>query len=217
MQINEVITEELGKVDFEKIIREEVAKSVKKLVEDKVSDMFKSYGTMAKNLEKTLEEGLSVDFSRIPLNEYHEHIVASVADQLAQYFGSDKLNIEHFVSTKLLTETRKEIPYEVFKKEVFEIIKEEMLIDDEDFHEEYNNQGLVNFEIETDTSSILSSSNFKYIRIKWDDESSYKSKSYDFRIGLHNGRVFTHDGHLKDLCQWASAMKFRNTEITGVS
>ena len=40
MEISQVINEEVSKVDFEKIIKDEVASSLETLVNNKVSDLF---------------------------------------------------------------------------------------------------------------------------------------------------------------------------------
>src|SRR3990167_2853476 len=120
MNINEVINQEISKIDTGEIVRKEVVKNMEKLIKDKISKLFDSWGEIGKKVEKHINDNLNIDLSRIKLHEHRDYVVDCISNELAKHFSLSGFRVENLINTKIFTESRAEIPFESLKKDIIE-------------------------------------------------------------------------------------------------
>lgn len=219
IDINKIVTDELKKIDFESIIRKKVTESMTSVVEKEIGDLFGHWGVLSKGLEEALKQNLNVDFTKIKLDEYHEFILNGVQQELSRYFNNpERFNIREIVDERLLTETREEIPYKDMVAQIEKMVMEEFSV--EEHHTAEWSDTAIEIDVEDDNSTLLSGTKYKKVLVKWDMDESLSAlearNKASFTFHLSGGKVYHWAGQINCLKQWARALKFKQTVITGL-
>lgn len=216
MDINQVINLKVSEMDLEGMIINSIEKHMEKLVEEKISDIFKSWGKVGKDFEEFLKEKVKLDFSNVKIEEYNALIVNSLSEVLAKRFAESGADIKNLVNMRILTEARKEIDFSVFEKEVTELILEDLDIDEEEFNSEWYEGISIN--IESENRSYCTNTTYKKITISIEEEAQFSrdKKHEGFVFHLMDGQVYHSTGDMTYLKSWSRALKYRRTIIKGI-
>lgn len=203
MNINDVINQEVSKIDLESIVKEEINKSLKSLLSKKVNDLFSTYGNIGSQLDEHFKENFKIDFKRIDLHEHTYFVTNCIVKQLAEAFKTEEESIKKLINAKIFTETRSEIPLAVLETEIEDLILGDLNIEKE-YYESDCPGVYIDFDVEDDGS-------FKKIKINIHEDS--KRNDTDIMIGLHNGIIYHHRSSIDSIDSFCSVLKYRGTKI----
>ncbi|AMO58145.1 hypothetical protein GZ77_20640 [Endozoicomonas montiporae] len=120
--INNKIEDMIANGDIKVVIEN----NIQKAVNEAISNQFRSYGSLTKQLEKELEEGLQISLKDISFETYNQQMLVAVKQKMGAVFASE-------ASSKFMTEMDellKPAPKEISINELVEVIAESWKTDE---------------------------------------------------------------------------------------
>ena len=117
-QIQEIVNLKVQAMIDENIIQKTIEDNVEKAISEAISNQFRSYGSITKQIEEAIEQGLNINVKNMPFEVYNQQMLVAVKTQLGNLFASE-------ASDKFLSEINKTLapaPTEMSIKELVESI-----------------------------------------------------------------------------------------------
>lgn len=171
IDLNKIVNDSLIEIEESGIVKETIKKKIEKTIDDIIDDLFRSYGTFGKQIKKEIEENLQIDTNQLKIVGYNAYIAQFVKEYLDTSImtkGMDNLKEQ---MDNLLTNMKSEYTL----SELISLFKESVDSDDND------RIGLI----------IKEEGSFSYIYLDNGNNIGNNKYSYQYRIGLHDGKVFS--------------------------
>ncbi len=86
--IQEIVNQKVSTMVAEGAIQEAIESGVSNAIEKAIKSQFESYGSITKQIEKALEEGLRINTKNIPFESYNEQMLVAVKSRVGSLFQS---------------------------------------------------------------------------------------------------------------------------------
>ena len=117
-QIQEIVNLKIQSMIDENIIQKTIEDNVEKAISEAISTQFRSYGSITKQIEEAIEQGLKINVTDMPFEVYNQQMLVAVKTKLGNLFAAD-------ASNKFMAEIEKTLsptPSEMSAKELVESI-----------------------------------------------------------------------------------------------
>ena len=199
MELNKVIQEQTNKLIVEKL-PELVEVKVTKMVDDILSDIFRSYSDTAKQIKEKIEEQLDVSLVQFELQDYNTMVSKAVASQLKK--DIDLKPIKEMVRSIVGKTTEKQIKV----SDLAERVKE--LAMNEEYGFESNYEGKISFHIEV---------NYKHkwttINIDLEADKRPKECAIEILVSDRSGCIFS----MRKSDFWQKSKEFSPADMVSIS
>lgn len=116
--IQEVVNTTVQNMVDDGSIKKLIEDNISKAIETSVSNQFKSYGNVTKQLEKALDEGLQINHKALPFETYNEQMLVLIKSKLGNMFHGQATEKFRSEIDKVLAPAPKEIPIDEFVETV---------------------------------------------------------------------------------------------------
>jgi hypothetical protein len=160
--------------------KEHIANQAEKMVNEAVSNCFRSYGDIGKNIEAAVKEALAFDVKELGLAGYGKFIGEIVTQSLKKAIIDEK--VQEKIEARIREITRvapKVITYDDLKKAVIKHIVKDNLSCGEDFDEEYHS---IN-----DLCTFTMERNGSFIRIYIDSKPDTNINNCNYYLSIYEG------------------------------
>ena len=158
--------------------KEHIANQAEKMVNEAVSNCFRSYGDIGKNIEEAVKEALAFNVKELGLTGYGKFIGEIVTQSLKKAMIDEK--VQEKIEARISEITRVApavITYDDLKKAVIKHIVEDKLTCGGDFDEEYHNiNDLCTFKMELGDS---------FLRIYIDSKPDQYENKCDYYLSIY--------------------------------
>lgn len=124
MNINQIVQDEIKKIDVEKIFKDTLSKQIEETIKKSLKDSLGSYSAFSKSFDDIVEKHLSIDPDRITLPQYNDFVVSQAVEVIQGLMSKDRAAaIKKVLVEKLAPHIAKEIEF----SQLVDAIKESLL------------------------------------------------------------------------------------------
>ena len=86
--IQEIVNAKVKLMSDDGSIQEAIEKGVEESIRKAIKNQFDSYGSVAKQIEKSIQDGLQINIKDLPFESYNEQMLVAVKTKMGQHFSS---------------------------------------------------------------------------------------------------------------------------------
>ena len=171
LDINKVVQETIENMNHEGKIQELIERKVSDTIESIMADSFKEYSDFGRNLKKYVNDSLNIDFNRIGLEGYHDHIIKIISKVISTNLHGESENKLKETLSSIISEAPKQMKL----SEIVSMMKEQFTENASEGDNRWDNM----------TCRVDDRNDRFFCYIGLDKEPGKSSHGCEFRIGLH--------------------------------
>ncbi len=134
-QIQEIVNSKIKAMIDENIIQKTIEDNVEKAINEAISNQFRSYGAITKQIEDGIEKGLQINLKDMPFEVYNQQMLVAVKTKMSNLFAAEASNKFMTEMDTLLAIAPKEIALTELVEQVAALWKTEEPWDADDLDE----------------------------------------------------------------------------------
>ena len=174
LDLNAIVQDTISNMDHEGTIKDLIEKKVSSTIESVIEASFREYSDFGKGLKEYVEESLNIDFNRLGIEGYHDHILKIIGGVIdAKLKGDSERKLKETLDQIIV-----EAPKQIKLSEIISMMKEQYTEDASDADNRWENM----------TCIVQDRNDAFFMYISLDSHPDKSKHSCAFRIGLHKNR-----------------------------